>query len=113
MAQRVLLRASGLRASPVRAHCFFIRPFSTVLDTPVDPGTQQLRTVKRQTSVFENALNAKAPRTDWTKDEIAEIYNTSLIDLTYASVGWPDLVPPPQHAPLMISLTGLGPSPVP
>ena len=86
MAQRVLFRASGLRAGPGRLP-HLTRSFSTVLDTPVDPGTQQIRQTTPRTSVFENALNATAPRTNWTKDEIAEIYNTSLIDLTYASVG--------------------------
>ncbi|CAK7233844.1 biotin synthase [Sporothrix bragantina] len=34
---------------------------------------------------FYRALNATAPRTDWTRDEIASIYNTPLIDLTHAS----------------------------
>ena len=86
MAQRVLFRASGLRVGPGRVH-HLSRSFSTVLDTPVDPGTQQIRQSAVRTDVFENALNAKAPRTTWTKDEIAEIYNTSLIDLTYAAVG--------------------------
>lgn len=83
MAQRMLLRASG----PRRVYYGFTRSFSTVLDTPVDPGTQQIRLATPRTTVFENALNAKAPRTNWTKEEISEIYNTSLIDLTYASVG--------------------------
>jgi biotin synthase len=63
-----------------------LRSFSTVIDAPVDPTTQQIIPQTQKTSVFENALNAKAPRTNWTKEEIAEVYNTSLIDLTYASV---------------------------
>jgi hypothetical protein len=59
------------------------RPFSTVLDTPVDPSSTP---PTRKASVFENALNAVAPRTNWTKGEIAQVYNTPLIDLTHASV---------------------------
>jgi biotin synthase len=81
MGQRILLRPVGLTFVPRTRH--ISRSFSTVLDTPVDPATQQLR---RTTSVFEEALNARAPRTNWTKEEISEVYNTSLIDLTYASV---------------------------
>jgi hypothetical protein len=85
MAQRVFLRTGrGLALTPRSLQ--ITRPFSTVLDTLVDPGTQQLRSVARTGSVFENALNASAPRTNWTKEEISEVYNTSLIDLTYASV---------------------------
>jgi hypothetical protein len=81
MAQRMLLRPAGSvfvpRTLPIS------RSFSTVLDTPVDPATQQIRRIR---SVFKDALDAKAPRTNWTKEEITEVYNTSLIDLTYASV---------------------------
>jgi len=81
MAHRVLvLTGRGLTFIPRSRQ--ISRSFSTVLDTPVDPGTQQLR----KSSVFENALNANAPRTTWTKEEITEVYNTSLIDLTYAAV---------------------------
>ena len=81
MAHRVLvLTGRGLPFIPRSRQ--ISRSFSTVLDTPVDPGTQQLR----KSSVFENALNANAPRTTWTKEEITEVYNTSLIDLTYAAV---------------------------
>jgi len=81
MAHRVLVRTGGgLSFSPRSRQ--ISRLFSTVLDTPVDPGTQQLR----KASVFENALNANVPRTTWTKEEISEVYNTSLIDLTYAAV---------------------------
>ncbi|KAK1916010.1 hypothetical protein P3342_003825 [Pyrenophora teres f. teres] len=80
MSHRVLVRTGrGLSFTPRSRQ--ISRPFSTVLDTPVDPGTQQLR----KTSVFEKALNANAPRTTWTKEEITEVYNTSLIDLTHAA----------------------------
>jgi biotin synthase len=85
MAQRVLLRTGrGLTLTPRSLQ--ITRSFSTVLDAPVDPGTQQLRSPTRAGSVFESALNASAPRTNWTKEEISEVYNTSLIDLTHASV---------------------------
>lgn len=37
--------------------------------------------------MLEDAVNAKAPRFDWTKDEIREIYNTPLMELAFQSVG--------------------------
>ena len=86
MAQRTLARPIGLALSSARTHCLF-RSFSTVLDTPIDPKTQQFTPLTDQkSSVFENAVNATGTRTSWTKEEIAEIYNTPLIRLTYAAV---------------------------
>jgi len=40
-------------------------------------------------SVFDEAVNASAPRNTWTKDEISEIYKTPLMDLAYAAVSSP------------------------
>jgi hypothetical protein len=37
-------------------------------------------------SAFENALEASAPRNNWTKEEIKEIYDTPLMKLAYAAV---------------------------
>lgn len=71
MAQR-LLRSSALRLTPPLSRA---RPFSTVVDTPVASSS----------SVFQDALQAAGPRTSWTKEQIAEVYNTPLIQLTYAS----------------------------
>lgn len=78
MAQRVLLRplisssSSFLIQTRDTARCL-----STVVDIPV---------VRPSTSVFKDAVEATAPRTNWTRDEIAEVYNTPLMELTYASV---------------------------
>lgn len=83
MAQRMLLRPTGLLLA--RRPQYAYRSFSTVLDTPIDPRTQQATPPARLTSVFEDALNASGPRTNWTKEEISEVYNTSLIDLTFAA----------------------------
>jgi hypothetical protein len=86
MAQRTLARPLGLALSSARTHCL-VRSFSTVLDTPIDPKTQQVTPPTGQkSSVFENAVKATGTRTNWTKEEIAEIYNTPLIRLTYAAV---------------------------
>jgi biotin synthase len=71
----VALRAPGLH-----------RKFSTVLDTPVYPSSQRGNGLGTQSAVFLDALYATGPRTNWTKEEISELYHTSLIDLTYASV---------------------------
>lgn len=85
MAQRTLVRPIGLALNSARAQQF-VRPFSTVLDTPIDPKTQQVAPPTRKSSVFEDAVNAAGPRTNWTREEIAEVYNTPLIRLTYAAV---------------------------
>ena len=36
-------------------------------------------------NLLQDAVGATSPRTNWTKEEISEIYNTPLIDLTYAA----------------------------
>lgn len=89
MAQRVLFRPIGITFVP-RTRQQFSRSFSTVLDTPIDPKTQQLTPPSqgRVASVFDDALNAVAPRTNWTREEITEVYSTSLINLTHAAVCW-------------------------
>ena len=86
MAQRILVRPIGFALNSTRTQQF-VRPFSTVLDTPVNPQTQQVTPqIGRKPSVFENAVNAAGPRNDWTREEITEVYNTPLIKLTYAAV---------------------------
>jgi hypothetical protein len=92
MAQRLLSRPIGFLTLPRTQPSF--RAFSTVVDGAVDARLQRLTPpITRATStVYENALKATAPRTSWTKEEITEIYNTSLIDLTYASVSEHDCI---------------------
>jgi biotin synthase len=86
MAQRARVRPISFALSSARTQRF-VRPFSTVLDTPIDPQTQQATPpAVRKSSVFEEAVNATGTRTNWTREEIAEIYNTPLIRLTYAAV---------------------------
>lgn len=85
MAQRTLVRPVGLALNSARTQRL-ARPFSTVLDTPIDPKTQQATPPTRKSSVFEDAVNAAGPRTNWTREQIAEVYNTPLIRLTYAAV---------------------------
>jgi hypothetical protein len=36
--------------------------------------------------VFQEALQSTTARTNWTKEEISEIYNTPLMELSYAAV---------------------------
>jgi hypothetical protein len=38
---------------------------------------------------LQDALKANEPRTTWTKEEIANVYNTPLIELQYAAVSAP------------------------
>ena len=86
MAQKTLVRPIGLVLNAARTQPF-VRPFSTVLDSPIDPRTQQVTPpTTRKSSVFEDAVGAAGPRINWTREEITEVYNTPLIKLTYAAV---------------------------
>lgn len=40
-------------------------------------------------SALTEATAATAPRTNWTREEVSQIYNTPLNELTYASVSQP------------------------
>jgi biotin synthase len=86
MAQRILARPTGFVIAARKSH--YSRKFSTVVDGPVSFKNERISssTTQSSSSVFQNALDATGPRTSWTKEEISEVYNTSLIDLTYASV---------------------------
>ncbi|KAI5810563.1 putative biotin synthase [Pyronema omphalodes] len=59
---------------PTRALLSAARAYSTVL-----PGTP------RVAGALQNAMNQTAPRTNWTKEEITEIYETPLMELTFAA----------------------------
>ena|SRR5436305_6958527 len=39
-------------------------------------------------SVFQEAIEAKAPRTNWTLEEIKHIYETPLMELAFAAVSY-------------------------
>ncbi|KAK5156462.1 hypothetical protein BJ546DRAFT_1060919 [Cryomyces antarcticus] len=66
------------------------RLFSTVVDdrssiaASIPPQTAS-QTPAGADNVLQSALRATSPRNDWTKDEIREIYDTPLMDLTYQS----------------------------
>jgi len=67
----------------------FIRQFSTVVDdafSPVAPASAPPAPRAKKGSVLEDAVNARAPRFDWTRDEIREIYNTPLMELAFQAV---------------------------
>ncbi|KFY93213.1 hypothetical protein V500_03826 [Pseudogymnoascus sp. VKM F-4518 (FW-2643)] len=53
------------------------RAYGTVVDGPV--------TESKPASTFEKALTATAPRHNWTKQEIKEIYDTPLMKLAHAA----------------------------
>lgn len=67
-----------------------IRSYSTVHDLPhtsssfAQPPTPP--TAADNTSVFQKALNATAPRNDWTKEQISEIHQTPLMELAFSAV---------------------------
>ncbi|KAF2738974.1 biotin synthase [Polyplosphaeria fusca] len=78
---RVLLRPVG--CPPSRAFTPRLsRCFSTVVDAPPNPAPPPKAP---SGSVFQDAFGAVAPRTNWTRDEISQVYNTPLIELTFAA----------------------------
>lgn len=85
MSLTAIPRRAAVRSAPI------IRQFSTLVDdtfSQVSPsGAPPAPPQARKGSVLEDAVNAKAPRFDWTKDEIREIYNTPLMELAFQSVG--------------------------
>ncbi|KAF2672403.1 biotin synthase [Microthyrium microscopicum] len=61
------------------------RSFSSVRDVPITSSTLPYQVSQPKTSALQEALAASAPRTNWTKEEISEIYNTPLFELHYAA----------------------------
>jgi biotin synthase len=74
----------------IRLQRAYVRSFSSVVDTPITPVSggppppPQARA--RPGNVVQEALAARDVRHNWTREEISEIYNTSLFDLQYAAV---------------------------
>jgi hypothetical protein len=68
---RALLQHAGSRS--------VLRQYGTISEIPT-----QLNATPP--SVFQNALDASAPRTNWTREEIREIYDTPLMQLAFAAV---------------------------
>jgi biotin synthase len=65
-----------------------VRKYGTVSSVSAGPTPQS--------AVFDRALEANAPRNNWTKEEIKEIYDTPLMKLAFAAVC---------HFPLEVSST--------
>ncbi|EON60801.1 hypothetical protein W97_00010 [Coniosporium apollinis CBS 100218] len=59
------------------------RAFSTVLDTPTISAETPASPSTRST--LQDALTANRPRTNWTKEEISDIYNTPLMELAFVA----------------------------
>ncbi|KAF2754523.1 biotin synthase [Pseudovirgaria hyperparasitica] len=81
--QRVTFQHPGLIVAP--------RTFSTVHDVPATPFSSKPPTeppappTAERTGQLAKALNAIAPRNDWTKEEIQEVYETPLMELISAA----------------------------
>ncbi|KAF2009978.1 biotin synthase [Aaosphaeria arxii CBS 175.79] len=84
MATRALIRPIGFSKQTARSSQY-LRRFSTVIDAPISPSSGNVPPAAPKSSIFEDAVNATSPRNNWTREEISEIYNTSLMELTYAS----------------------------
>ena len=63
-----------------------MRAFSTPVNDSFSPiATTPPPAPEAQGAVWR-AVNARAPRYDWTKDEIRELYNTPLMELAHQAV---------------------------
>lgn len=62
-----------------------LRSFSTIVDDRLAHAAAG-SPLANSTDVFHNALNATAPRYNWTRDEIRQIYNTPLMELAHQAV---------------------------
>lgn len=66
-----------------------LRAFSTVVDdgfTRMTAPSSGPPPPPQPSSALQDAMSSKAPRQNWTKDEIREIYNTPLMELAFSSV---------------------------
>jgi biotin synthase len=54
--------------------------------TPSPPPRLNADEQRRARQIFQQAVAATAPRYDWTRDEIAAIYNQPLLELAYQAV---------------------------
>lgn len=84
--------ARGLKPNALRQCAFsmVVGPHVTPVDKkgPATPSFSSLSAEEppRLGQVLGEALKATTPRSDWTKDEVREVYNTPLLDLVHYSV---------------------------
>jgi biotin synthase len=71
----------------VRLQRIYVRSYSSVVDhqLPLTPISGSPPKIASGNAVQE-ALAANGVRQNWTREEISEIYNTSLYELQYAAV---------------------------
>jgi biotin synthase len=86
------MKSAQLGRSLSRFACSGIqqRSYSVVHDVPQPAGSRTESPIpappQRTSSLLEQAGNATAPRSNWTKDEITEIHQTPLMELAFAAV---------------------------
>nr|POE87051.1 hypothetical protein CFP56_76156 [Quercus suber] len=79
------------RAAARSSQCWSttVRTFSTPVNDAAFSPTAPPPPPPEATSVLSDAVNATAPRYDWTRDEIRTLYNTPLMELAFQSVRFP------------------------
>jgi biotin synthase len=82
MSLTLLSRRAAVR-SVQSASAACTRSFSTPVNDSFAPISATPPPPPESTNALWNAVNARAPRYDWTKDEIREIYNTPLMELAF------------------------------
>lgn len=71
----------------------------TATSRSIKPTVRSYGQVANLPNVFQQALHAVSPRTDWTREQISEIYNTPLMELAFASVCCSSSQPSPSPYP--------------
>jgi len=76
------------RPRPVQSTTISIKNYGTVSEAPANqPSIRGSPSVGDPAkSIFQSAIEAQSPRTNWTRDEIGEIYETPLMKLAFAAV---------------------------
>ncbi|KAI9833465.1 MAG: hypothetical protein M1819_003623 [Sarea resinae] len=79
-ASSTLSRRSGIIVATTLRRCYGTVQDEAVTPIPTTPVQQP-----KKGNVLQEALKATGPRTNWTREEIQEIFDTPLNNLTYAS----------------------------
>jgi biotin synthase len=85
---QMALSLFGKRAATRQLQVASARSFSTPVDDAFSslPHTATPPASPGASRTLIDAVNARAPRHNWTRDEIREIYNTPLMELAFQAV---------------------------
>ena len=82
--QRVPMRLASSFRHQIRQIGSTTPQYGTVHD--IDSATAQRAAHQTPNDIFTKAIHANGPRSNWTREEIAQVYNTPLLELAFAAV---------------------------